>query len=309
MLFHARLSFLASFLVSPTCLTSEELTPCSRRPLRAVSDAVSFAAGASVRLPNAVLGVDAATGTRTSFVAHKPGVLEFYFRAASLAENQVLFQGVDSANLVDYFTVSLHRGQVMCSLQYGAGPLVITAPGVFADGEWHHVSVSKTVGHASVVVDHGVSTAQGQAADASGSAWQLSFLKTISGALAARNIGPAIRGISVEACARRCLDEPACLSFDYRQEVSEEDPSLCHLGNGVVGVGGGVLSHQFPGFTYHELRTSKHGSGVVVGSDPSGADAFGGCLGGITLNGVPFALNMAAPSQDFVVEGELSPCS
>jgi len=272
-----------------------------------VADAIAFANGVTARLPNTILGIDAATGTRTQFVAHKPGVLEFYFRAAlPLTDYQVLIQGVDGDNLVDYVTVALRRGQVVASLRYGGGSLDITAPGVFADGEWHHVSVSKMVGQASIVVDHGVSTAQGVAMDDSGNAWQLSYLKTVSGALAARNIGAAIRGVTIETCARRCLDEPACLSFDYMQataatETDDAQPSTCHLGNGVVGVAGGVLSQQFPGFTYHELRTSRRGSGIVVGGSGAGADPFNGCIGGLTLNGVGLALG--AVSADVTVEG------
>lgn len=284
---------------------------------------LSFGSIDYVEIPQ-VFGIDTQSGLRKEFLPFKPVAIQFHFRTTS--PNAVLLTAKSQTG-VDYFTVSLVNGQVTLTFNYGAGPVVTTAPGLFNDGEWHLVSLSRTVQEGTIVIDSGASTAQGIVSSSTGSEWEVFFLEPKAGSLIARNIGPALRGVSLPVCAQRCLDEPACLSIDFRPSQMiftgsgfRLEPSTCFLGNGVEGVDGGELSSQFPGFSYYELKTARSTASssdyphVYIGAQPSLSGlkqsfipSFDGCLGSFLFNNI--AVDPTTDPSAIYYGGYLTPCS
>ena len=128
------------------------------------------------------------------------------------------------SDIVDtkFLTVMLEaNGQLSLQYSYGAGPVQVSTKNFgINDGKWHDIRVARSVSTATITVDGGDLTFVGTAAQTVPDAWKPMFSNGTSGVLAGAQIGGQLFNLNVDGCALRCIDEPACLSFDFQAAMN-----------------------------------------------------------------------------------------
>lgn len=269
-------------------------------------DGVEFSAGRLLLLNPESL-------ERTRVLPDKPLSLHMSFRSGAVSTSSVLFaitSPMPNAGEAtqDFGTLRmLSTGQLAFTADYGGAAYTAVAPLTFDDGEWHSVSVVRTMQEASLVVDGGVSVATAAAAVSSTSdEWKALFLSPRVGTLLGSDVGPPLQGLSQDTCARRCIDEEACLSFDFtpaRVTGSLIQASTCSLNSNIADrTFGGLTASE--NTLHYELRspTAVDTATVVVArADTANSGGSGGsgdvcdmCVGGLELNNVPSNLAVLA---------------
>lgn len=109
----------------------------------------------------------------------------------------------------------LSTGQLAFNINYGGSSYSTVVPMTLTDGVWYEVSIIRSLREASLVIDGGVATADAISSSITKDAWIQLFESPQLGVILGQDIGPPLFGISRDVCARRCIDEDKCLSFDF----------------------------------------------------------------------------------------------
>ena len=214
----------------------------------------------------------------------KPLIITFALRTTM--PNTQLSLIVDANNISDYLSVALTAGLLTVSYDYGCGPTIVQTSSPLNNGAWHVIQISRTCSQVAVVVDDGADSASGTSASIDTSAWRTQFAIAAPG----RRTGFTIMqttGISLQACAWRCIDHPLCAAFNY---LAAGNSSMCEPLSSVSS----TLSSAPLSTLYQYFEALPVNAPILFG----GADGqinsdvlvttlqppLKGCMGGVSIN-------------------------